>query len=542
MNDNNLNNNQTPENNLNTQNVNQYPSSDINDLNTPKTISSMINQSPLNENIQASEVRQEQILNQPSQGGSFPFTSNQDTNNVSLNDVSLNTENNNINGVTGEQTINNQGNLLNNVETSSIEKPKEPSLNNISQGGNNLPPTENKMDDSFVEPKKKPIALIIIMILLVLIIAGCAIYYFVLDNPQKLFLKTYDNALSLIQNGNTEEYEQYNYEYSIDLDIISNNQEEQYIYDILNDLTFSGNIGYSKTDNQGSIILNTLYKDNQLPSIQMLLELEENGNSYIYLKDLYSQVLKVESTSEISEEDIDINSQDYQIVLNSFTKAVRETLENAKYTKEYTKVDNENVKKITVDLDKKFKETVITKLLNDEKFIESYASIYGTTPEELTDSLNETLSNLNDDITKVSIYLSIFNNEFIKLEIDDGEKEQIELTKKENSYYFEYSENYTLVYQSDLTINKLTEEEIDISLNIDNLEEEISFKFNLNSKIDTTKGVDKLSTDNAVLIDDLTEDDIYEILLKLFENDGIMELLEDTGLDDYLMGTEDPTI
>ena len=93
-----------------------------------------------------------------------------------------------------------------------------------------------------------------------------------------------------------------------------------------------------------------------------------------------------------------------------------------------------------------------------------------------------------------------------------------------------------------MTINKLTEEEIDISLNIDNLEEEISFKFNLNSKIDTTKGVDKLSTDNAVLIDDLTEDDIYEILLKLFENDGIMELLEDTGLDDYLMGTEDPTI
>ena len=535
MNDNNLNNNQTPENNLNTQNVNQYPSSNIDDLNAPKTISSMINQSPLNENIQASEVRQEQILNQPSQGGSFPFTSNQDTNNVSLNDVSLNTENNNINGVTGDQT-------MNNVETSSIEKSTQPTLNNISQGGNNLPPTESKMDDSFVEPKKKPIALIIIMILLVLIIAGCAIYYFVLDNPQKLFLKTYDNALSLIQNGNTEEYEQYNYEYSIDLDIISNNQEEQYIYDILNDLTFSGNIGYSKTDNQGSIILNTLYKDNQLPSIQMLLELEENGNSYIYLKDLYSQVLKVESTSEISEEDIDINSQDYQIVLNSFTKAVRETLENAKYTKEYTKVDNENVKKITVDLDKKFKETVITKLLNDEKFIESYASIYGTTPEELTDSLNETLSNLNDDITKVSIYLSIFNNEFIKLEIDDGEKEQIELTKKESSYHFEYSENYTLVYQSDLTINKLTEEEIDISLNIDNLEEEISFKFNLNSKIDTTKGVDKLSTDNAVLIDDLTEDDIYEILLKLFENDGIMELLEDTGLDDYLMGTEDPTI
>ena len=535
MNDNNLNNNQTPENNLNTQNVNQYPSSDINDLNTPKTISSMINQSPLNENIQASEVRQEQILNQPSQGGSLPFTSNQDTNNVSLNDVSLNTENNNINGVTGDQTINN-------VETSSIEKPKEPSLNNISQGGNNLPPTESKMDDSFVEPKKKPIALIIIMILLVLIIAGCAIYYFVLDNPQKLFLKTYDNALSLIQNGNTEEYEQYNYEYSLDLDIISNNQEEQYIYDILNDLTFSGNIGYSKTDNQGSIILNTLYKDNQLPSIQMLLELEENGNSYIYLKDLYSQVLKVESTSELSEEDIDINSQDYQIVLNSFTKAVRETLENAKYTKEYTKVDNENVKKITVNLDKKLKETVITKLLNDEEFIESYANIYGITSEELTDSLNETLSNLNNDITKVSIYLSIFNNEFIKLEIDDGEKEQIELTKKENSYYFEYSENYTLVYQADLTINKLTEEEIDISLNIDNLEEEISFKFNLNSKIDTTKGVDKLSTDNAVLIDDLTEDDIYEILLKLFENDGIMELLEDTGLDDYLMGTEDPTI
>ena len=50
-----------------------------------------------------------------------------------------------------------------------------------------------------------------------------------------------------------------------------------------------------------------------------------------------------------------------------------------------------------------------------------------------------------------------------------------------------------------------------------------------------TKGIDELDTSNTVNIDEISEDDMTNIMEKLLDNDAITSLLKDTGLDSFLL-------
>lgn len=407
----------------------------------------------------------------------------------------------------------------------------------------NTPPSSiPEEDNTFTEPKKKHVGGIIAVLLLLLIIGGGLYYYFIYDNPKKIF-NTYTDALfnsaskyvDIIDKENT--LEQYNIRYNIDLDLITSDEELKPLYDIINNLTFKGNYGYSKNEGIGSIILNTTYKDTSLPTIHSVVELKDNGSVYLYAKDLYSKAIKVDDTTTSTTEsssNIDTNANDYKIVLSETINTYKEVLSTATYKKEYTKLNDKYVKKVSIIIDKTFVETVITKLMNNEKYLTSYAKVMGLTLEEAKSEYQDELSNLTDNYEELSLYLDILNNNFIMITLDAGEDGILKITKDNNTYNFEYSEEYTLKYQGSITINTKTDKELSLSLEFGLLEEETTVKLNMSTEIDTTIGYDKISTNETISLEDLSESDLMKIMESFMSNEAISQILSDTGLDEYL--------
>lgn len=389
----------------------------------------------------------------------------------------------------------------------------------------------NEKDNTFTEIKKKPIGAIIAIILLLLIIGGGAAYYFIIDNPQRIFTAALDRGLNSIKN--IENYNKYNLEYSLDIDLTGDNEEYKELYEIASKIAFSGSLG--KDNSSQSVVLNTTYDKKALPSIQLF---SENNTVYLSVKDLLDKVIKVENTIETEDESISTDINDYKVVIDSLVKALKETMESANYSKKYTKLNDKYVKQITLTLDKEFNNTFFTKLINDEKFIDSFAKIDGSTPEEVSDMLNDSLTTDEEGVELVSLYLGIINNEFIMISNDAGADYQIKINKEDNKYSFEYSEDYTLMYQGNVIIKKDTEKESELMLEVDLLDEKTVVKLDYKANLDTSKGVDKLDTKNAISVEELTEEDLYNMLFKLLENDAINAIVKDTGLDS-LMNTQD---
>ena len=532
----------------------------MNDLNQPNNNGLNLNPQPIPNNTEPNNNGLN--TNQPSipnynlnniAGNSNPQTLGQTTNQNPINqDIPTRSEYHNLNAqneqplnIIPKQPVNEGTNAGLSIQNNLLGSSGTPTDNTNQQEPNNQPPVSNippasnnnnETDDTFTEPKKKPIALIIIIILLILLVGGAAVYYFIIDNPKTIFQSYTDKLLDSTKIFNNQGYEKYNLEYSLDFDITTSDEEYEYLYAILSDFTFNGNIGYDKSQDAASIILNWNYSDKDLPSIHMLTKSSEN-TAYLSLKELYPKTIKVESEEDSLTDDtqkIDTSIDDYKQVYSSFLTALKESMANAKYTKSYTKLNDKLVKKITININKSLVETLITKLLNDEKFIASYAKIMNTTEAKVSDELNKELSNLKDKTEVLSIYLGIINNEFIMLDIDAGEDGQIKITKENDTYQFEYSENYTLMYQGKITITK-NSNQTSISLSIDLLEEKTSVKLNMTTKLDETKGIDELDTSNAISIDEISEDDMTNIMIKLLENDAITSLLKDTGLDSFLL-------
>lgn len=524
MNDNNqLNNNQSLQNNNSELTNNNQPLPNNGPVNQ-NTLSDLVNQSPLNQNIPTRSEYQQ--INNPEQ--------------IMINQP---------------QNINNQPvNPIPSVDPMTEPRNGTSNIGQLNQGFNTTLPNQNQemmtpngtlpqtpkinpeIEDTFVEPKKKPIAAIISIILLVIVVGGGLIYYFVLDNPQKIFQTITNKVLDSVVIDK-QNYDKYNLNYQIDFDLTTTNKEYQELYSLLSNFNFEGTIGYDKKQNSSSIIINSTYQNKNLPSIHMLT----NDNLiYLSLKEIYPKTIKMDYSSEPYEDSVSLDVSDYQKLYNSFAKNLKETLKTAKYNKKYTKLNNQNVKKISLTINKSLVETLITKLLNDQEFMTTYTKITSTSEEELSNNLNETLSELDDSTEIISIYLGILNNEFIMFEDDAGEDYQVKVNKTNNTYHFEYSENYTLMYQGNIEITNKDQNKI--SLSIDLLEEKTTLKLNYTYKLDSTKGIDELDITNSIAIEEITEEETLDIMTKLFENEAISTIIKDTGLDSYLNNSDNPEI
>lgn len=449
--------------------------------------------------------------------------------------------------ITGINNVNNQNiNLQNNIMNQEIinqQSVVNTPNNQISSGVNNN--NNYNVDEEFSVPKKKPIGIILIIVLLLVSVGGILFYFLVLDNPKTIFSQTINSLSKSVTNvnlNNQENLEKVNLEYDIGFNFLTSDKDSQQVYDLFNDITLNMKLGMDKNEEKVSLILNPKYKNKDVINIHLLAEAIENGKTYLKLDDLYDKVIYVEGTDDTlkednSNEEISISSvslDDYKSLLSSVINNFKDTLNTATYKKEYVKLNDKYVKKISLILDNEFMTTLYGKLINDSEFVDNYAKISGLTEEEVVDELNYQISELDEDTYELcSLYLSILSNEFIMFEDDAGEDGVLKITKEDNKYNFEYEQDYTLLYQGHFKYENNDDKSM-LSVNLDSIEDELSVELNIDMITNKDMGIDEFDTKESVNIDDLSDDDMNKIIEKFLSNEAVKSFLSDTGLDYYL--------
>lgn len=365
-----------------------------------------------------------------------------------------------------------------------------------------------------------------LIFLLVLIAAFGGVYYFVLNTPKKTYVEAVNKVFKDNNVSLTKEKE-LNYNYSLELNIDSKNEQYKDIIDIVNKTKISGTTNYDKTNKlllQNSTIE---YKNEKLISTSYMLDLN-NNTFYLKANDILDKVIKLDLNDNEEEKTTSYNtdSENYSTVINSIAKAIKETLETANYERKITKLNKEIVFEETLLIDKEFQKQFLTKLLQDEDYLKSMAKIKNEKVSEISDELNEDIDDIKDEKETISIYKTILKNEIIKIECK-AEKDSLTITKEDNKYNFEYVEKYALKYKGYIKVDK-SDKENKITLNYENVQEEE----NVYVYLTYSKNTKDISFDksNAITYDKLTEEDTNKITKYLSENKAFKLLAEDTGL------------
>lgn len=402
-----------------------------------------------------------------------------------------------------------------NLPSSLNNQSQAPQYNQISQN-NNI----NEMDDSFVELKKKPFGIIFLILLLLLISGGIAYYYFILDNPKTIFTTAINGVLDKV---NLEETKKSGLiDYNLNLNITSSDNEMKDMLDIINQFKLSGTVGLDNNHNELNGIIN--YKDKQLLDYNILIDSGDNPAIYARLLDLYDKTIKVELEEE-NITDYDTNINDYKQIVSSFKTVLNSSLENANYKKEYLKLNDEMVKKISLNIDESLLTNIYNKLLQDNLFINSYSKINNMTNEEVSDLLNKDISDAKGNNETLNLYLSTLKNEFIKFEYVSTEN-NLTITKDDDKYNFDLSESYTSIYQGYVKITEVNNKN-NLTVYLSLIKEGLNIETNIEYLMDESKRINTIDTNNSVNLEELSEEETNKIMENLFKNEAFNLFFED---------------
>lgn len=382
---------------------------------------------------------------------------------------------------------------------------------------------KEEIEAYFRDAKKKtfPIGMLFVIFIL-LIIGGCFYYYFIIDSPKNLFLTIIKDKFNGIKLDDTT-YNIINYDYSFDINIETSNKEYLDIINILNQISITGHTDIDIKNKKNYTILNTLYQEKDLFGFEVYSE--NSNNIYLKLNNIYDKVIK----SKIENKEDDINNTIDEIsskkIITSLTNAIIDTSKNADYLKEYTTLNDNIVKKITLTINKQFKESFYNNLLNDKDFITNYSKYKGITEEEVKEIIKKEKSSLGEETGEISLYLSILKNEFIMLDIS-SDNDKVTITKENDKYNYKIYTDSIIEYQGYISIIS-NNNDYKINITHEDIEEELSFEINFNISYEYDNNINSLDTNNAIDYEDLTEEDMNQIMLNLMKNNVIMTLIED---------------
>lgn len=383
---------------------------------------------------------------------------------------------------------------------------------------------KEEIEAYFSDAKKKsfPIGLLFI-IFIFLIIGGCVYYYFIIDSPKNIFLTILKDKFSGIKLDDTN-HDIINYDYSFDINIETNNKEYLDIFYILNQISITGHTDIDINNKKNYTKLNTLYQNKDLFNFEVYSE--NSNNIYLKLNNIYDKVIK----SKIENKEDDINNTVDEIssekIITSLTNAITNTLKSADYIKEYTTLNNTFVKKLTLIIDKQFKESFYNNLLNDKDFITNYSKLEGITEEEVKEQIEKEKSSLKEEtFEKISLYLSILKNEFIMLDIS-SDNDKVTIIKEKDKYNYKIYNDSLIKYQGYVSIIS-DDNNYKIYFSFEDIEEELSFEINSNITYEYDNNINSLDTINTIDYEDLTEEDINQMISNLMKNDVIMTLIEE---------------
>lgn len=380
-------------------------------------------------------------------------------------------------------------------------------------------------DDTFKEPKNTHTGTIILILLLVILLGGGIYYYFVLDNPKMIFKVFTKEITKMIPYEEYNGYDEFNITYDIDATINDAMGKDNKIYNIINKVGFKGRIGYDKDKKMSSLVMNNTYDDELLPVIKMLVT---DDDMYVNIEEVYDKTIKIEKVldKDGSSNNSSVTIDDYKYLFQKDIDTFKSGLDNANYRKEYVKLDDKYVKKITLVIDEEFRDKYNKTLLQDNEYTSIYKNVYG---EEFTQE-----DIFGDADIELSIYLGILNNEFLMFEENDmsDSNEQLKITKAIDKYNYEYSQDYTLMYSGSVQI-KNNDKDMTALIVVNSLEDNYKLELKLNYNIDTSIGIDEVDTDTAVSYKDIVIDE-DSLLEKLLKNKAIRKIITGVDLDNIL--------
>lgn len=381
---------------------------------------------------------------------------------------------------------------------------------------------KEEIDAYFKDVKRKGFPIKIFFFLLILLMfGGIGYYYFVIDSPHNILLTTAKNAFTSIKLENTE-YNTINYNYELDINLLTNNKEYIDITNIINKFYLTGNLGIDKNKEETFVKLNAFYEQKPLLTIDGYYQ----NDDYVYLKlnNLFDKVIKTKIEKEEASSS-EIDTEILQKMIKSTTAVMMDTLKKAEFKKEYTKLNDTIAKKITFTIDEELTKELYKNMLNNKEFMESYSELQGMTEQELKDSINEDINNLEDFTETTYLYVTPLKNEFLMIDIIENEERTV-ITKEKDEYNYKIYTDSIIEYQGYISFEK-EDNSYEITFTSENIEEELSFEINLDLSYEYDKSIDSLDTENAIDSEQLTEEDGTKITEKLIENDAFVNLVED---------------
>ena len=259
--------------------------------------------------------------------------------------------------------------------------------------------------------------------------------------------------------------------------------------------------------------------------------------AYLKLDKVLDSTIKMDLNDEEDEEKpFSTNKEDYETVFTSFMQSFKESLENANYERKITKLNKYFVFKDTILLDENFEKDLYTKLLHDDDFLRALSKIDNKSVSEISNQINEEISNLEKEKSELSIYRIPIKNEILKIEIFD-EEDNITIEKEKDTYNYDIKTKKGNTYKGYLKINKVNDE-TKITFNYEEVKEALSITVNLAYSKNEFK-IDTIDKDKDIEYTELTEQDMIKVSEYMTKNKTFNILLDDLDFDNPLSETED---
>lgn len=335
-------------------------------------------------------------------------------------------------------------------------------------------------------------------------------------------------------------------------------------------LEYSGTI--DKKKNEASATVGLVNKDKKMIDIDAYIEGKE---AYLALNDLYNKTIKTKLEKEIKELDLSTNQnlEDIDKLLEKTEIIVKDTIKDKdiKKTKETKEFNGKKEKYTKVEYtvkNQEFTKEIIEAYQKDDEIIKILANLTQKTEKDVKKMLEDAIDDLkdtnNDTTTTFNIYLKGLIGKAQAFELID-DNDILEVVKDNNVYKYSYKSNskevfngeynqkekvFTMKSKEGLSLKAIldpTATKIDLNYEIgsqslkinaiinnkvsnstqDN-DTTIKFEYNASGekitatiynkmKLEKNKKADQIDTNNTVDMDSITEEEMENIELKLYE-------------------------
>lgn len=400
-------------------------------------------------------------------------------------------------------------------------------------------------DNDYLPKKKGGASFVILFLLIIFLLAGIVLGFIYVNKSEVIFQMTLNNVFDLIEKDDLFDSNNISLNGNASLEINGDEINEE-ISNIINDISLKLNISTDLKNNLFSSSLGAIYQEGNLFDLKAYYE---KNSLYLNLGDLYDKNLKIESEEDLS----NISIADYKIMYEEIKTALIKSLNYGYYTKstEELKYKNKNilVNRILLTIDEnssiEMNDSIMNYLKESEKFISVYSKVIEKDEIETFQELEKIQKEFKfDGIIEIVLYSKFLTNELMKIEYNNIDDNSNIIFNKTNDNTYEIVSNQNNVEtKSNIKIDKnvievvSTSDEVTSNIKYDlvkkSFESTSSYKMgnttinlNLDFIYSTDSSVEKVDTENSIMIDEFGEEDNMIIQENILKNETLMKLIE----------------